>query len=682
MRDEDKTREQLIAELSRARERVAELKMPSDHFAPVVTGERGVDLVAHALQHAPCGAVVASTEPNGEVFYVNDEFTRITGYTHDDLPTVADWLERAYPDEDHRARILAVWARDVAEPGRDLITHVTRADGDVRPILLRTAHLPRRRMVVTLLDVGDLQRIEKELRESEERLRQIAETIDQVFWIVQVEPFAVLYASPAFEEIWDRPVEDLLADGHLWSAPMHQEDAARVMATWDACLGGRLPIWREEYRIRRPDGEIRWIEDSGAAVLDGAGEIYRVTGVAKDITVRKQAETERREMEQRVHFAQKMESLGVLAGGVAHDFNNLLMGILGNADLAMLELPDGAPAQIHLAGIEHAARRAADLARQLLAYSGKGKFVVDKLDLTILAEDIAHLMDATIARRAELRIAHAIDVPAIEGDATQIRQVIMNLITNAADAIGEGGGTITLSTGTLLCDPDFFRETYFGDELPAGTYAYLEVADTGVGMDRETRSRIFEPFFSTKFTGRGLGLAAVLGIVKGHRGALKVWSEPGAGTTFRVLFPAVESSASSMEESLSLETGEFQGVGTILLVDDEPMVREVAEAMLIHGGYDVIAAETGRRAVELFAERGDDIDCVLLDLAMPDMDGLETFRALRAEREDVRVLLSSGYSEQDALTRFGGKKLAGFLQKPYHASTLLDAVQQILRKKG
>ena len=675
MRDEDRTREQLVAELRRARERIDELEMPSDHFAPVVTGERGVDLVAHALQHAPCGAVVASTETTGEVFYVNDEFTRITGYTHEDVPTVHAWIERAYPDEEYRTRILGVWDRDVADPGRDLISRVTRADGEVRPILLRTAHLPRQRMVVTLLDVGDLQRVERELRESEERLRQIAETIDQVFWIVQVEPFAVLYASPAFEEIWGRPVDELLADGHLWSNVILEEDAPGVMATWAECLGGRMPYWREEYRVRRPNGEVRWIEDSGAVILDEEGEIYRVTA-------RKQAEAEAHEMEQRIHFAQKMESLGVLAGGVAHDFNNLLQGILGNVDLAMLELPDGAPAQLHLGGIEHAARRAADLARQLLAYSGKGKFVVDRLDLTSLTEDIAHLMDATIARRAELRIAHGDEVPVIEGDATQIRQVIMNLVTNAADAIGEGGGTITLSTGTLECDPDFFRETYFGDELPAGTYAFLEVADTGEGMDRQTRARIFEPFYSTKFTGRGLGLAAVLGIVKGHHGAVKVWSEPGAGTTFRVLFPALDAAAVAMEESLSLETGEFMGVGTILLVDDEPMVREVAEAMLIHGGYDVIPAESGQQAVDLFAERGDDIDCVLLDLAMPDMDGLETFRALRSVRDDVRVLLSSGYSEQDALTRFGGEKLAGFLQKPYHASTLLDAVQQILRKRA
>ncbi len=529
---------------------------------------------------------------------------------------------------------------------------------------------------------GDLQRVEKELRESEERLRQIAETIDQVFWIVQVEPFAVLYASPAFEEIWGRPVADLLADGHLWSAPIIEEDAPAVLETWTECLGGRLPVWREEYRIRRPDGEIRWVEDSGAAILDEDGRVYRVTGVAKDITARKQAEAERREMEQRVHFAQKMESLGVLAGGVAHDFNNLLVGILGNADLAMLELPAGSPVRLHVASIEHAARRAADLARQLLAYSGKGRFVVERLDMRALIEDMAHLMDATIARRAEIRFLHAEELPTIEGDVTQIRQVIMNLVTNAADAIGDAGGVITLSTGTVHCDPDFFRETYFGDELPAGDYAYLEVTDTGIGMDRETRARIFEPFFTTKFTGRGLGLAAVLGIVKGHHGAVKVWSEPGSGATFRALFPAIDAEPASIEESLSMETDELQGVGTVLLVDDEPMVRQVAEAMLRHGGYDVIAADGGQPAVELFLDRGDEVDCVLLDLAMPGMDGLETFDALRALRADVRVLLSSGYSEQDAVTRFGEHRLAGFLQKPYHAATLLEAVGRILRKRG
>ncbi len=682
MRDEDKSREELIAEIEDLRDQVADFEHTSDSFAPVVTGERSVDLLAHALHHAPCGAVVASTEAGGDMLFVNDEFTRITGYEHGDVPTVARWIERAYPDEAYRAQVLANWERDVSEPGRDVIYRVTCADGSRRPLLLRAAMLPRNRMIVTLLDVGDLQRVEQELRESEERLRQIAETIDQVFWIVQVEPFAVLYASPAFEEIWGRPVEDLLADGHLWSEPMFEEDAEGVMNTWQRCLAGERPHWREEYRIHRPDGEVRWIEDSGNAVLDSEGKVYRITGVAKDITARKRAEAERRDMEQRVHFAQKMESLGVLAGGVAHDFNNLLMGILGNADLALLELSDTAPARIHVEGIEHAARRAADLARQLLAYSGKGRFVVDRLDLRVLLEDIAHLMEATIARRAEVRYVHADRLPAIEGDATQIRQVIMNLVTNAADAIGDGGGSITLTTGALTCDADFFRDTYFGDDLPAGDYAYLEVADTGGGMSRETRARIFEPFFTTKFTGRGLGLAAVLGIVKGHHGAVKVWSEEGAGTTFRVLFPAIADEASLLEESMSLETGEMQGIGTVLLVDDEPMVREVAEAMLTHGGYDVIAAGSGEEAIEQFTEHGPMVDCVLLDLAMPGMDGQQTFSALRELDGEVRVLLTSGYSEQEALTRFGVQKLTGFIQKPYHAATLLEAVKRILKAKG
>ncbi len=682
MRDEDKTREQLLHELRRARERVAELESPSDSYAPVITGERSVDLLAHALQHAPCGAVVASTDTAGEILFVNDEFSRITGYQLTDVPTVATWIERAYPDETYRSQVVANWGRDASEAGRDVIYRVTCADGVRRPLLLRAALLPHKRMVITLLDVGDLQRVEKELRESEERLRQIAETIDQVFWIVQGEPFAVLYASPAFEEIWGRPVEDLLADGHLWSAPMFEEDRPAVMATWEDCLAGRRPQWRGEYRIRRPDGDVRWIEDSGNEVRDSEGRVYRITGVAKDITARKTAETDRREMEQRIHFAQKMESLGVLAGGVAHDFNNLLMGILGNADLALLELSDTASARAHVEGIEHAARRAADLARQLLAYSGKGRFVIDRLDLRVLLEDIAHLMEATIARRAELRHVHAEELPAIEGDVTQIRQVIMNLVTNAADAIGEGGGTITLSTGVLSCDAEFFRDTYFGDDLPLGDYAYLEVADTGGGMSAETRDRIFEPFFTTKFTGRGLGLAAVLGIVKGHHGAVKVWSEEGAGTTFRALFPAIDRRATLLEESMSLETGEMQGIGTVLLVDDEPMVREVAEAMLIHGGYDVITAEGGAEAVEQFREHGSMVDCVLLDLAMPGMDGLETFRALRELDGNVRVLLTSGYSEQEALTRFGYETLAGFIQKPYHASTLLDAVRRILKVRG
>jgi signal transduction histidine kinase/CheY-like chemotaxis protein len=397
-----------------------------------------------------------------------------------------------------------------------------------------------------------------------------------------------------------------------------------------------------------------------------------------DVTARHQAEEERHALETRVQEVQRNESLAVLAGGVAHDFNNLLVGILGNADLALMDLAPESPARANIEGVELAARRAADLDRQMLAYSGKGCFVIDRLDLNSLLQEISHLMEATISKKAVLKYHLARSLPAVRADATQLRQVVMNLITNAAEAIGEHTGVITISTGVMECDAAYLDKVGLGADLPAGTYAFLEVSDTGCGMDEATLARVFDPFFTTKFTGRGLGLAAVRGIVKGHQGAIKVYSEVGRGTTFKVLLPA------SPEDMLRIvtPTGEAPTPvprrATILLVDDEPTVRVVGSAMLRHGGYDVITARDGRAALEAFATRTDEIDCVLLDLSMPQLDGQETFRELRRIRPDVRVVLTSGYNEQDAVNRFAGKGLAGFIQKPYRASELLAAIAQAL----
>ncbi len=454
------------------------------------------------------------------------------------------------------------------------------------------------------------------------------------------------------------PVSELLDDPQTWWRQVVAEDLPRVLEVVDGCVAGRLTNWCVEYRIRRADGQVRWIEDQGTAVPGGEAGADRLIGVAQDITARKQAEEEAQEVERRLRDAQKMESLGVLAGGVAHDFNNLLMGILGNADLAMLELPAGARTRRRLEGIEEAARRAADLARQLLAYSGQGRFLVESLDLRTLVRGMTELLGASIPKKIRLTLELPPDLPNIEADADQIRQVIVNLVTNAAEAIGTAVGYIRIRAGQAEGD------------------VFMEVIDDGAGMDEATCRRVFEPFFTTKFTGRGLGLAAAHGIVRGHGGAITVQSEPGRGTTFRLLFPSVaEPVVVPGPERPGEELSPDQI--TVMVVDDEAIVRDVAAAMLRYGGHHVIEAADGAAAVKMFEAHAQDVDCVLLDLAMPGMDGLETFRALRAIDPQVRVLLTSGYSAREALNRFSGAPLAGFLQKPYHAKDLLERVEQV-----
>jgi len=399
---------------------------------------------------------------------------------------------------------------------------------------------------------------------------------------------------------------------------------------------------------------------------------------AEKLAERKRTESERRQLEARIRQMQKMESLGVLAGGIAHDFNNLLMGILGNADLALLRLPPTSPIRDHLTGIAKATHRAADLTRQMLAYSGKGKFLVESLDLSCLIEEIDHLISAAVSKKAAVEYHLAQNLPAVEADATQIRQLVMNLIANAGEAIGESSGTIAISTGAMECDRAYLEQSYLDEDLPAGTYVYVVVSDTGSGMDDETRAKIFDPFFTTKFTGRGLGLAAVLGIVRGHHGAIKVASAPQRGTTIRVLFPACRPAASVLSSAEVEAAGWEGGQGTVLLVDDEEAVLTVAKGMLEALGFEVLSAADGRQAVEVFRRRAEEIRLVLLDMAMPRMDGEETFCEIRRIHPEARVLLSSGYNEQTATNRFAGRGLAGFIQKPYRLAALREKIRNVL----
>ncbi len=403
-------------------------------------------------------------------------------------------------------------------------------------------------------------------------------------------------------------------------------------------------------------------------------------GTAQDITERRIHEEKRRRLEAQVRHVQKLESLGVLAGGIAHDFNNLLMGVMGNADLALIGLPPGSPVRRHLDEIQKAASRAADLCRQMLAYSGKGRFILDRIDLSEVVKDMANLIKVSVSKNAALRYRFAGSLPLIEADVSQIRQIVMNLIINASEAIGDKNGLITVSTGSMACSRSYLQEAYIDEALPEGNYVYLEVADTGCGMDEATRQKMFDPFFTTKFLGRGLGLAAVLGIVRGHRGTIKILSEPGKGTTFRVLFPAVAGPKPAKAEVPGSGT-DTAGKGVVLLVDDEETVHTVAGAMIENLGFRVMTARDGVEAVEVFRLQSRNIDCVVLDLTMPRMDGEETFHRLRQIHAGVPVIISSGYDEQEVTQRFVGRGLAGFIQKPYNFKSLQETLEKVLRNR-
>ncbi len=397
-------------------------------------------------------------------------------------------------------------------------------------------------------------------------------------------------------------------------------------------------------------------------------------GVARNITDRKRAEEERLHLEHQFLHAQKLESLGVLAGGIAHDFNNILTAIIGNAELALMRLNPESPVLENLQRIEKAAARAAELAGQMLAYSGKGKFVVEAIDLNRLVEEMGHMLEVSISKKAILRYNLPRLLPAVNVDATQIRQIVLNLVINASEAIGDRSGVIAITTGCLECDEAYLKDAWLTDPVPEGLYVSLDVADTGCGMDKETLAKIFDPFFTTKFTGRGLGMAAVLGIIRGHKGAIKVYSEPGKGSTFQILLPAGERPAELFNEETGGDSRQMSG--TVLLVDDEETVRAIGSEMLRELGFQVVTASDGREAVEIFKSRPE-ISFVILDLTMPHMDGEQCLRELRKLDTAARVIISSGFSEHEVTHKFAGKGLAGFIQKPYKLSELKEAIRKI-----
>ncbi|MBN8611332.1 MAG: PAS domain S-box protein [Deltaproteobacteria bacterium] len=473
----------------------------------------------------------------------------------------------------------------------------------------------------------------------------------------------IVFVNPAVETFLGYATGELVGDtGHrLW----FEEDRAAREARYGELVAGAPPR-RELLRYRTRDGREVWGLEAMVRFRDTSirsGALTIVTDV-----------TESRRVDAAVRQAQRLESLGVLAGGIAHDFNNLLVGILGNASMA-LEDAAGQPELVRcLADIETAAERAAELTRQLLAYAGKGRFVLARSSVNELVEGIARLVSATISKRILLRYELSSDVLVVEGDATQLRQVIMNLLTNAADAIGTQSGVVTLRTRACRLDAEALSQLTLGDTLTAGEYVAIEVIDTGSGMSEQTRARIFDPFFTTKFTGRGLGLAAVLGILRAHHAAIDVESIEGQGTTFRVLLPRVGVDSAVATAPPAVERHSLLPKCTVLVVDDEDDVRRVMCRVLTRRGVEVIEANDGPSAVDAFRAHRGEIDVVVLDYTMPGMSGAEVLTRLQAIDPDVRVVLASGYSEGDVTRLFEAGGIRGFVSKPFTAETLVERV--------
>jgi PAS domain S-box-containing protein len=429
---------------------------------------------------------------------------------------------------------------------------------------------------------------------------------------------------------------------------------------------------RAEEALRRVQEDLESLVQARTQELELAIDFLR-----REMEERRLADTEHRKLEARVQYSQRLESMGVLAGGVAHKFNNLLTSIMGYTSLACTEVPDGSRARDHLGQVLSASASAAELTQQMLAYSGRGQFVLEGLDLSRTVEMTGPLLQSAISKKASLSFELTPDLPLIEGDAGQIRQILINLANNASDALEDAAGEICVRTGLAWAESGELTPLQPGRILPAGLYVYLEVSDTGAGMDAGMLGRIFDPFFTTKFAGRGLGLPVVMGIARSHRGSIRVESKPGEGTAVRVFFPALEDAEPQPQAAHKLDVLALPRSGTILVVDDEEPIRRLVQAVLEDAGLNVLSAVDGKHALEVFRGHRHEIHAVLLDLTMPGMDGAEVFQAIRQLQPDSRVVLCSGYNESEVAGRLGEDRPAAFLRKPYHPRELLQLLSSI-----
>ena len=580
------------------------------------------------------------------------------------------------------------WAETFAEMKARRATHIESImltkEGRSIPMDIQVTHIAfgdKEFLCGVSRDITERKSMEERLRRSEASLSRAHAIAKLGSWEWDPATGEVLYSDEIFDIFG---IDRGSSAGKLSSqveAMIHPEDRELVEAGLRARQTGVGQT--VEYRIIRPDGSIRWIRAIGEFVRE-PGKAVRMIGASQDITEHKLMEEERLNLERQMLHLQKLESLGTLSGGIAHDFNNLLQVVLGNLDLTLMLLPEKAEVRKNLEQAVIATVRASELSGMMLAYSGKGVLAVKELNLSDLVRENSPVLAAVVSRSVSFTPVLAPDLPPVQADATQLLQVVMNLVKNSSEAIGEGSGSIMLATGVRQFDQASLKESRLEEKLAAGRYVWMEVSDTGCGMDEATKYKVFDPFFSTKFTGRGLGMSAALGIMRAHKGAIMLESHPGAGTKVRLLFP-ITPDHSELPLTLPPLAKEPGAVGdqrqdTVLIVDDEEMIRTLSVAMLEAFGFDTLVANDGEKALEIFRREADRISLVLLDQSMPIMDGLAVLKELRRIRPEVRVLLASGFSKQEVSARFKGLGLNGFIQKPFTVKCLSDEVRRVLQE--
>lgn len=621
------------------------------------------------LDLMPDSAVLADAQRR--VLYVNAAFTRLTGYSIEEVlgrscrflqgpatdARTSEDMGRALREKRSFKGVLLNYRKDGSSFWNEVsITPVLGPDNAFSHFI-GIQH-----------DLSERLGMEEKLMESEQRFRRMADHSPVLIWLADR-----IGRREFVNATWLRFTgrSETQERGLGWMEGVHPEDRLRVQRCHDHMVGRQEPV-SLEYRLRRADGGFSWVFAQWRPLLGSDGRASSYIGCCLDITETRQAREERGLIERRLQEARRMESLGLMAGGIAHDFNNLLTGILGHQSLASLEVTPGSPMAEHLAEIQSATMKAADLCRQMLAYSGHGRFMIQQVQFSKLLEEHVGNLAKTLPPQVSVSLEFAAEMPVISADLSQLRQLVSNLVSNSVEAFGDHEGRIILRTGMADVPSEGRGVCVLEARHPGLPHVFLEVIDDGPGIASGDFERIFEPFYTTKFMGRGLGLPAVLGIVRGHGGELRVHTVPGHGTAIRCAFPC------SPEPGSKQRPPAWKGSGRVMVVDDEQTILDTMQDMLVAIGFEVTCCSTGAEAVRKFDESPESFGLVLLDLTMPDVDGVQVLQAMRRRRPGMRILLISGFSEEETMLRFLGNSPSGFLQKPFDLEKLRSAVRLVM----
>jgi len=667
--------------------------------------------------------LILELDAEGRIEYANPRVTELLGYPHSVLEGrhLRDFVHP--DDEDGSKNLVASSSEELSPP--EAIRRWRTSGGDWRWVESVIRPFPGKdgqsHWVVSASDVSERRRLEAQLRKSrdelevrvEERTEELSQVIQQLkreiaeretaetalrkserryrvvselsadwsfeFSVSKAGSMSPDWAQGNLVEITGLTTDRLLGGGYF--SIVHPDDRLSVKEQFKALLkcaeDASQEILESQHRLLTAEGEIRWLHSIMEAEAGPNGEV-RVIGAARDITDERAAEEEHRRLDDHLRDVQRLESLGVLADRIAHGFNNQLTVILGNSSLALSEVPSDTPLHERLQRIRAAAQQSASLTEQMEVYAGKSIPSLKSIHLPHLIEKIRELLEASISRHCTLHLDIANPLPLVEGDEGQLHQVAVNLVTNASEALSQKQGNTWLRVGAMHADRSYLAQTFGTPGLEAGEFVYLEVEDDGSGISPEDRGRIFELFFTTRFSGRGLGLAAVLGIVQAHAGAIKLQSEIGQGTCIRVLFPAVESQAVSRQNRTPKQPhGE-----RVLVVDDDEAVRDLMTELLSRAGFEVSSACDGFEALERVRSETDSIAVILLDIDMPGPDGGQTLRAIRELQTDVPVVITSAFEESEILRRIGDQKIAGLVLKPFDEHELTETIQDAIESRN